>query len=68
MPFPLYDEPCLVALQLEYFYDHAPMFGDVKTINVWVDQEPAAIKKENLIKESLECKSLAVHSDVGEVP
>ena len=49
MPLLLYDEPCLVALQFEYFYDHAPMFGEVKTINVWVDQEPAVFIKKKRI-------------------
>ena len=41
MPLPLQNEPCLVAFQLEYFYDHAPMVGELKTINVWVHQEQA---------------------------
>ena len=36
MSFTLNEETGLVALQLEYFYNHAPMFGDLKTINVWV--------------------------------
>jgi hypothetical protein len=41
MPLPLQDEPCLVLFQFEYFYDHAPMVGELKTINVWVDQGQA---------------------------
>jgi len=36
MSFTLNEETCLVVLQLEYFYNHAPMFGELITINVWV--------------------------------
>jgi hypothetical protein len=36
MSFTLNEETCLVAFQLEYFYNHAPMVGELKTINVWV--------------------------------
>ena len=45
MPLPLQDEPYLVLFQFEYFYDHAPMVGEQKTINVWVDQEAAVFIK-----------------------
>jgi hypothetical protein len=36
---PLDDEACLVLFELDYFYNHAPMFGNLKTIKVWVKQK-----------------------------
>ena len=56
---PLYNEPCLVFLEFEYLYNHAPIFGNLKTIKVWVRRyagmDPIAAEKiVNLNKNSRE--------------
>ena len=39
VPLTLDDKMCLVFSELKYFYYHAPMFGNLKTIKVWVGMD-----------------------------
>ena len=47
-PCPCDDEPHFVFFEIENFYNHAPMFGHLKTIKVWVATECQITVKSRL--------------------
>ena len=51
MPLPLDDEMCLIFFKLDHFYNHAPIFGNLTSIKVWVTPElhVSACQEESLM-------------------
>jgi hypothetical protein len=69
VPLTLDDKTCLVFFELKYFYNHAPMFGNLKTIKVWVETNSSPGIPELLGKRiripSGKFEDIAILAEVG---
>ena len=70
MPLTLDDEACLVFFELKYFYNHAPMVGNLKTIKVWVATNASPDVPASMIRSdpSGEFKDIAISAEMGQIP
>ena len=70
MPLTLNDKTCFVFFELKYFYNHAPIFGNLITIKVWVALEacigePAVHRHVLLSREFID---VSVPAAMGQIP